>query len=212
MDKLFKSISGKATVLVGPPLVGEKEFIYNYILSKLKGGMPVVIISTDASPDGFKKRYIKGKMLLEKFEDEGLLKYIDCYSKNAGEKVVDTSSIKRVSGPLALNEISIALNDVQKSFLGKFEGHTVIFNSLSTLLMYSNSNAVARFIQVFISKVKRADGDIIFTLEQGMHDEKTIVTLEHLMDDILEMKKEGTKIMIKARGIEGYEDWTEIFV
>jgi hypothetical protein len=30
------------------------------------------------------------------------------------------------------------------------------------------------------------------------------------MDGIIEIKKEGTKIMVKARGIAGLEDWTEI--
>jgi KaiC/GvpD/RAD55 family RecA-like ATPase len=210
MELLSKNIDGKAIILIGPPLAGEKQFISNYISALLQKDNAVVIILTDGSPEQLKKELMQEKIYLAKFEDAGLMRYVDSYSKNMGEAVSDTSSIKRVSGPLALNEINIALNEIQKEFLSKSKNHCVVFNSISTLLMYSNASAVARFLQVFVSRIKNAGGAAIFMIEQGMHDEQTIVTLEHLMDAILEMKKEGAKVMIKARGIEGYEDWKEI--
>jgi KaiC/GvpD/RAD55 family RecA-like ATPase len=210
MELLSKNIDGKAIILIGPPLVGEKRFISNYVNDLLQKGSAVALILTDGSPEQLKKDLMQEKIYLSKFEDAGLMRYVDSYSRNMGEAVSDTSSIKRVSGPLALNEINIALNEIQKEFLAKSKNHCVVFNSISTLLMYSNASAVARFLQVFVSRIKNAGGAAIFMIEQGMHDEQTIVTLEHLMDAILEMKKEGSKVMIKARGIEGYEDWKEI--
>ena len=64
MNNLFRGISGRATILVGPPLIGEKEIVYSYILSQLKIGVPIVIISIDFSPDDFKRNHVEGKVIL----------------------------------------------------------------------------------------------------------------------------------------------------
>jgi len=210
MEIFSKLVDGKAVILVGPPLSGKDELIYRYIDYLLNKNEPVVSISTDSSPEEAKKEMMKSKIFVTKFEDSGILHHIDCYSKNAGDSVSDTSAVKRVSSPLALNEISIALSNIESELHPNYPVHRVVFKSLSTLLMYSNANAVGRFIQVFIAKIKKAGGGILFTVEEGMHEPGVLVTLEHLMDGIIEIKKDGAKVMVKARGIEGLEDWTEI--
>jgi peptidoglycan/xylan/chitin deacetylase (PgdA/CDA1 family) len=69
---------------------------------------------------------------------------------------------------------------------------------------------VGRFLQILIAKIKNAGGSVLFTLEEGMHDPKDMVTIEHLMQAIIHVKKEKEKIVIKADGISGFEDWKEI--
>ncbi|NQU79654.1 hypothetical protein HQ545_07835 [Candidatus Woesearchaeota archaeon] len=198
-----------AALLIGPPLTGEKKVIYNYISDALNDNTPVLLISTDKSPEEIKKDMLQHKIFITKFETKKTMKYIDCYSQQTDELIKDTPSIRRVSGPLALNEISIALSDIEKEFIRLGQHHNIIFNSLSTLLMYSNPQMVGRFLQVIIAKVKKAGGSILLTMEEGMHDEKVIVTIEHLMDAIIHVKKEEEKIMIRADGISGMEKWSE---
>lgn len=205
---LFKNLpENSAMILVGPPLSGGRHVLYDYMLDGLEKNEPVLFISTDRSPEQIKKDLIKDKIFVTKYEENDFLKYIDCYSHQTEELLKDTDCIKRISGPLALNEISIALSEIEAEFFRKSKKHRIIFSSLSTVLMYSNPQMVGRFIQVLIAKIKKANGSVMFAMEEGMHDPKVIVTIEHLMDAIIHVKKEKDAIMIKADGIKGLGDW-----
>jgi len=208
---LFEKIpQNSAIVAISPPLEGKEELVYTYIQSKLKEKEPILIISTDKSAETVKVELLKRKIFFGDAETKGFLVFVDCYSMHVGNAVKNTSTVRRVPGPLALNEISIALSDTEKDFFKKNPKHTVIFDSLSTLLMYSNTQAVGRFAQVMIAKIKKAGGTAFFTLEEGMHAPDVLVTMEHLMDDIIFVKKEGGKLLVKAKGLAGFEEWSEL--
>jgi len=210
MSFFDKIPDNSANIVISPPLEGKKIFIYKFIEFKLKKKEPVLYITTDAPPEDIKKDMIKRQIFFGNAEAKGILKFIDCYSHHVGEHKTNTAGIKRVSGPLALNEISIALSDAERDFIKKNNKHTVIFDSISTMLMYSNPQAVGRFVQVTIAKVKKAGGSIFFTLEEGMHQPDVIVTMEHLMNTIIHVKHEKDKIYIKIAGLDGLSDWIEL--
>lgn len=198
-----------ASILISPPLEGKREFLYNYMLDGLKNQKPVLFILTDRAPEEVKRDLVKNKIFYDQYTKDNILKFIDCYSHQSACNVQDTADVMRIPGPLALNEISIALSKTEAEFYKINPKHLVIFDSLSTVLMYSNPQMIGRFLQVIISRIKKAGGSVIFTLEEGMHDEKATITIEHLMDIIINFKKEKEKILVKAKGIEGFDEWTE---
>jgi len=207
---IFEKIpQNSAIVVISPPLEGKEELVYDCIQNKLKEKEPILIISTDKSAETVKVELLKRKIFFGDAETKGFLVFVDCYSMHVGEAVKSTSTIKRVPGPLALNEISVALSDIEKEFFRKGPKHTIIFDSLSTLLMYSNTQAIGRFVQVLIAKIKKAGGSAFFTLEEGMHNPDVLVTMEHLMDDIIFVKREAGKLLVKAKGLTGFEDWSK---
>ena len=197
-----------ASILISPPLSGKKEFLYIMLKESLKNKEPVIFFSTDTSPEEIKRELVKNKIFYGPYTR--ILKFIDCYSQQAGNNVQDTSDIKRVSGPLALNEISIALSQIEAEFYRINPTHKIIFDSLSTILMYSNPQMVGRFLQCLIAKIKNAGGSVLFTLEEGMHKPQDMITIEHLMSAIIHIKHEKDKILIKADGIQGMEEWNEL--
>jgi KaiC/GvpD/RAD55 family RecA-like ATPase len=208
--KIFQDIpDGSANIVISPPLEGKKILIYKYVEYLLKKNEPVLYITTDASPEDIKKDLVKHKIFFGDAEPKGLLVFIDCYSRHVGEAAKNTQSIRRLPGPLALNEISVALAELEKELLKKSPKHTILFNSISTMLMFSNPQAIGRFIQVIIAKIKKAGGTVIFTLEEDMHSSDVLATMEHLMDAVIFVKEEKGKLMMKARGLEGLEDWSE---
>ena len=210
MASLLQKIpQNSAIVIISPPLEGKEELVYDYIRDKLKEKEPILIISTDKSAETVKAELLKRKIFFGDAETRGLLVFVDCYSMQVGEAVKNTPGIKRVPGPLALNEISVALSDIEKEFIRKNPKHIVIFDSLSTLLMYSNTQAIGRFAQVMIAKIKKAGGSAFFTLEEGMHAPDVLVAMEHLMDDIIFVKREAGKLLVKAKGMAGFEDWSK---
>jgi len=192
--------SKKSTLVLSKPLEGKREFIENCAKNAIKESKALLFVLTDKSPEQIKKEMLESKIFFKN------LYFIDCYSPQAGLNTQKSDSIKYVSGPLALNEISISTSEFQREFLKKEQPHLIIFDSLSTLLMYSNAEAIGRFLQIFIAKIKNLGGEAVFTLEQGMHDDKAVVTIEHLMDSITEVKKEGHKVLTKENG----GSWAEL--
>jgi KaiC/GvpD/RAD55 family RecA-like ATPase len=192
--------SKKSTLVLSKPLEGKKEFIENYAKNAIKESKTLLFVLTDKNPEQIKQELLKDKIFFKN------IYFVDGYSQQAGLNIQKSEDIKYVSGPLALNEISIAVSDFQREFLKKETPHLIIFDSLSTLLMYSNAEAIGRFLQILIAKIKNLEGDAVFTIEQGMHDEKSVVAIEHLMDSIIEIKKDGNKILTKENG----GSWTEL--
>ena len=199
---LFQNFGSKAAIVIGQPLSGKSELLQGYVVAGLKTKQPIVFITTDKSAEQIKKELLAAKIFYG-----SSLKIIDCYSKQTNESCKDSADVVRVSGPLALNEISIALSEIEAELIKKSKSHWIIFDSLSTVLMYTNPPTVGRFVQVLVSRIKNAGGSVLFSIEEGMHEQNAVVTIEHLMDCIIEVKMEKRKIQVKARGIAGFESW-----
>jgi len=197
--------SEKTAILVlSKPLEGKKEFLDDYIKKTIKENKAVLFVLTDKTSAQIKKELLKEKIFFKN------LYFVDCYSQQAGEECKNGENIQYVSGPLALNELSIAIADFEREFIRKELKHIIIFDSLSTLLLYSNSEAIARFLQILIARIKKFGGEVFFTAEEGMHDLKAITAIEHLMDVIIEVKKEKGKVLFKTKGKDSSERWIEM--
>ena len=182
-----------ATLVLSRPLEGKREFIEDYAKKAIKDSRQLILVLTDKNPEQIKKEMLDDKIFFKN------LYFVDCYSSQNSEKIKDSENVRHVSGPLALNELSIAISDFGREFAKKEASYSVIFDSLSTLIIYSNAEAVARFLQILISKVKQLNGNILFTIEEGMHDEKAITAIEHFMDSIVKVKKGGNKVMASIK-------------
>jgi len=193
-----------SALVISKPLEGKKEFIENYVKNAIKENKAILFVLTDKNPGQLKKELLESKIFFKN------LYFVDCYSLQTEGECKEEDNVKYVSGPLALNEMSIAVSEFERDFLRKELPHVIIFNSLSTLLMYSNANAIARFLQILIAKIRNFNGGVIFTLEEGMHDPKEIATIEHLMDEIIEIKKEKNRIFYKTKESGKIEDWKEL--
>jgi KaiC/GvpD/RAD55 family RecA-like ATPase len=185
--------SKKSTLILSKPLEGKREFIDNYVKNAIKENKTLLFVLTDKNPEQLKKEMLESKIFFKNFY------FVDCYSQQNSGAQKDDENIKYVSGPLALNELSIAISEFGRDFMKKEINYEILFDSLSTLLIYSNAEAIARFLQVLVSKVKQLNGGITFTLEEGMHDNKAIITLEHFMDSVINVKKDDKRIFLNVK-------------
>jgi KaiC/GvpD/RAD55 family RecA-like ATPase len=101
-----------------------------------------------------------------------------------------------IEQPNDLNQLSLAFEGAFKEGKPPFR---VVFDSMSDILLYSESDTAIKFMQVISAKVKKFGGVGLFTLEQGMHDDKFIKTFEYLTDGIVEMDIDGDKRFIKIK-------------
>ena len=196
-----------ACLVTSPPLQGKRIFLHELVFYYLKQDKPIIFITTDHTPEDIKKEWLEKKFFYGPYEKQGNVKFIDCYSMNTGKQVKESPQVVYVPGPLALNELSVALAETEAELFKKSSEHLVVFDSLSTMLLYSKPTTIARFTQVIAGKIRQANGRVCFVVEEGMHDKQVMVTIEHLMDAIIRVKRENKKILYRADGIPELGEW-----
>lgn len=173
---------GTCILLISPPMVETRLFCTEFVFRGLQQNIPALFIEMDESPERLKLKSLRYGWTLINGENRNLLKWVDGYSSKASKKVKDTRAIKRVSGPIALSDISIAISGAQSLFHTKSDTYKFVFDSLSTLLLYNHPETIYRFLQVITAKVRTSGGIGIFMLGEGMHDKKVVMTIRHMMD------------------------------
>lgn len=186
-DLIGKLPQGSCILLIAPPKAETHLFCLEFVYRGLEKGVPGLILTMDNSPEMLKQKAAPYGFLLQKKEDEGLLKWIDGYSINANKDIIDTPTIDRVDGPLALTDTSIALTQAQAQIHSLKDNYRFVFDSLSTMLIYNSPDTMFRFLEVVIAKTRASGGTGIFVLGEGMHDKKIEMTIRHIMDGALKM-------------------------
>ncbi len=201
----------KSTILlIGPPGSGKSTFCQQFIYVGLKNTEPAFYITLDASPEDVSKNMQEFKWDITPFMKQKKMYFLDAYSwKIGGGK--ETESVRVINGGLDINNINMTLADI----LEKINANSKrgIFDSVSTLLLYTPQELVVRFIPILVAKAKNLNSTQILVLEEGVHEEKLVNTLSYMVDGVIKMKMEGNKRMLqvsKMRGSSCPRDWFEV--
>ena len=212
LDKLLNGgIPPRSSILlIGPPGCGKTTFCQQFIYSGLKKTEPAFYITLDSSPDDVRKSMQEFRWDLTPYMKQKKMYFLDAYSwKIGGGK--ENETIKVISGGLDINNINMTLADIlDKINAADKRG---IFDSLSTLLLYTPPELVMRFIPVLIAKAKKSNSTQILILEEGVHDEKVVNTLSYMVDGVINMKMDGDTRLLqvsKMKGAACTRKWVEI--
>ncbi|RLF44438.1 MAG: hypothetical protein DRN29_08435 [Thermoplasmata archaeon] len=201
LDELLKGgvPYGENVLVYAPPFIGRDIIIKRFALSGLTEGEPVIFVLTDKSFIEMRKELEKLDKSFAEFEREGKVKYIDVYSPSV-ELKEESPYVTFIDSPVNRERISAAILQAQREFIEKSERHRVIFDSLSTLIVYSDAKAVFRFLQVVSGTCKRLGATSLFSMTRGMHEEIEVQTIKHLMDGVVEMREEGARLQLRVQG------------
>ncbi|MCX8200367.1 MAG: RAD55 family ATPase [Candidatus Micrarchaeota archaeon] len=205
---LDSSIGGglkeKSNVLViGPPGAEKVRLALRFIESGAEDGDGAVYITTDSAPAELEEKSRKISELANKD-----LVFIDCYSWTLGAQQTTRKDII-VPGPSALNDLSIGIAQAMQRIFKPEKKLRVVVQSLSTLLLYNNPEVIYRFTQITGARLKNSNAATLFLIEEGMHDEKVVTTIKHLVDAVIEVKNENGKVLVRAP-MNGLTQWKEI--
>jgi KaiC/GvpD/RAD55 family RecA-like ATPase len=178
---------GCAILLITPPIIEKQLLCLEYIYRGVAKDEPGIIVTTDDSPENLKDKAAQYNWMLAKAEQKKYLKWVDSYSINANRDVRSDDAVKRIGGPIALSDMAIAISEIQAQFFKMKDYFRFVFDSLSTLLMYSSPDTIYYFLQSIVPKIKASGGVGFFTLSGGMHDLKVVVTMRHMMDGAIEI-------------------------
>ena len=183
-----------ALLLYGEPLCGKKPLLMQFVYEGLKTGVPGIFVLTDFGFAEWKQMMEGSGWKLDKFEENGMLQVIDCYSRQYDPTLEDEGIVVYVNGPSDLLGISMQLSSLQEEIAKVSKAHRFGFHSLSTLFETNDTESVFRFMQFITGKCRQAGAISMYVLERGMHEEKQVFTVEHLMNGVLEFSEDKVHV------------------
>ncbi len=145
------------------------------IFKKEIKGRPTIYVSTNKPYSHLQESFKKAKVATEK------IFFIDCISKEVGEGGKEPDNALFIDTPQNLTAMSIAISESVKHLQGN---PTLFFDSLSTLLLYHDANAIGRFSNFLINKMRVSGVDtIILALESDMNKE-VLRKIETIADEV----------------------------
>ncbi|MCD6147120.1 MAG: hypothetical protein J7J34_03855 [Thermoplasmata archaeon] len=187
------------TLLYAPPFIGKDTILKHFVLSGLEEGEPIIFVLTDKSFSEMREEMKNMDKKFVDYENEGKVKYIDVYSKGVELQEEGQNAIF-VDSPINRERITASIISTEREFAKKYGRHRLVLDSLSTLIVYSDAKAVFRFLQVVSGTCKRLGATSIFSMTRGMHEEIEVQTIKHLMDGVIEMREEGSRMQIRVQG------------
>lgn len=184
-------------LIIGPPGPEKIKLAMKFLQSGKETDDGLLYITTDAAPEEIKEQF-----------GEGELQFIDCYSWTLGNAEKKKEYIY-VPGPSALNDLSIGIAQAMQKMFKPERKMRIVVQSLSTLLLYNNPEVVYRFTQVIGARLKGSNATTLFLIEEGMHEDKVVTTLKHLVNSVIEVKNENGQVKARAP-MNGITDWINI--
>jgi KaiC/GvpD/RAD55 family RecA-like ATPase len=209
--KLVKGeLPPQSFLLIGPSGIGKTIFCKQFIYNGLAKGESCIYLSTDESPKRIHKSMKEFGFNISNDLDQSTFRIIDCYSWKLGGK---SSSEFAVTNPTDLTSIARSIENAWKD-LGKIR---LVLDSITGLISLSNHHQVyfSKFLQSIVAKIRRLDGNAIFTVAPEAHNQQFLSFLRLAFDGTLEMKTDETGKELKRllrvfslRGANHKTNWT----
>ena len=200
-DLLLGGIPFGSNVLIhGPPFIGKELMIDQFVAEGLKKGIPCIWVITDKTPKDIREEMAPILSGYSEYEERGLVKYVDSYSRSMGEAADDPNAIY-IEEPTDHDGIMAATDKLAKEFKERHKYYRLAFRSVSTLVAYSDPNVAFRFLSPFCGRRKRDGAVSMYVIEKGMHGEQEIQMLGSIMDGMVDFKLDQLKSYFSIQGI-----------
>ncbi|MDD1715940.1 MAG: hypothetical protein LUQ01_02975, partial [Methanolinea sp.] len=146
----------------------------------IRDGYRVVVITTN-QPSAVLKRL---------YSDQGIdlsrIRFIDAITRYAMGKIPDgMEDCKFINNPSNLTDLGIAITEVMNQLSG--EKACLLFDSISTMLIYIPSINISKFIHFITSKLRLVNTSGVFlAVEKGL-DPLLLTQLTTYVDNIIDM-------------------------
>lgn len=193
---------GTNLLVAGPPMTGKRRLAFDVLAHG--DGDGVIIVTTKRT----------GEQVLSDYESrpssrDSPIGVVDCVSKQQGMHPQRIEGVEFASSPVDMTGIGIKLSEfLQRFYDSGVRSNRIIFDSLSTLLMYSNLQTVFRFLHVFTGRVQGAEAFGLFVIDSSAHDSRTMSTLRQLFNGEIEVREadySGSEVRLK--GVGPMTDW-----
>jgi len=211
-EKLDEKIGGlrrgDIVLVLGPPLGGKKIFSRSFIAEGLREGESCILCCTNSTAE---QEHEALKSLLEedvdKLLEEGFLAYIDMFSGTIGLSLEERPYLRRIPSVVDLASFNVALREILSSMNRKERKIRLVFDSISTILIYNPFQTVSRFLHILFGRLKSSKVTSLFLLEEEAHEKSMVATIIGICDGVLRIKSENDVKLLKYESEIVRTDW-----
>lgn len=204
---LFGGFGFSSQVLVsGPPFIGKEVFINMFIAGGLKVGAPMTVVLMDRSPAQQREELKLINSDIEGYEKDGLLKFIDAYSKPVGLKNIEEGqNIIHIADNTDLHAVIEAVRKADRPYM------QLVVRSVSDCLCYSGLTDSLGFLRSVTGRGREEKRVCLYDMNRPAHTEQEFNNVVRLMDDVVEFRREGAKNSVRVTGRSSVvrSDWVE---
>jgi KaiC/GvpD/RAD55 family RecA-like ATPase len=194
---------GTNLLVSGPPMTGKRDVAFDVLAHGCRRGDGAIVVTTKDS----------GDQVLDECNDRvdepvSAVGVVDCVSKQQGMNPRDSEHVAYASSPVDMTGIGIELSHFLETFYERgVTENRVLFDSLSTLLMYSDLQTVFRFLHVFTGRVQSADTLGLYIVDSTAHDDQAMSTLRQLFDGEVEVRETDDGSERRLKGVGETTEW-----
>lgn len=126
--------------------------------------------------------------LINIFQKAGLntdnIYFIDAITRTA-QLATKCTNCEFVSSPGALTELSVTISNIMETNQYRY----IIFDSLSTLLVYESDNTIAKFVHFLMAKVRVAGCNAVFTCLKQDADSILVKDINMFADKVIDLEE-----------------------
>jgi KaiC/GvpD/RAD55 family RecA-like ATPase len=203
---LFDQFDPGTNVLVsGPPLVGKYDLMLDALAAGNRDGGGSIVVSTRDD----ERAVLNDLRRIDSGFDLSRVGIVECMTDEGDDGTGDhegEASVHRAGSPADLTGIGIGASELMSGLHADgVEGLRVGVDSLSTLLLYTEFDRMARFLHVFSGRIDRAGGLGIFVINPGTIEDSQFDQLKTLFDGLVELREEDDRREVRVRGIPGVD-------
>jgi KaiC/GvpD/RAD55 family RecA-like ATPase len=188
-------INPGSVMVIGPTGMEKAALAYHFAAAASSNENAYLICGNSSAADTIKKAATFGIDL-----EKPNVYFIDCYSATLGRPMESTAKVMMVSGPGALNDISLMLNEAMKASAGK--RMRVVFDTLSTFVLYNPRESIRKFLSVVEGRLRTAGATTMCLVDEGVHDKQLVSLLEQGLDEVFTITDAGGRFFLKVPEIE----------
>lgn len=195
---------GTNVLVSGPPLIGKYDLMLETLARGTEQGEGSIVVATRDDERAVLRDY---ERVSPEF-DRSRVGVVECISGQRGDSTVyeGDAFVRRASSPADLTGIGIGASELMNDLHNAgASGLRVGVDSLSTLLLYTEFDRLARFLHVLSGRIDRANGIGLFVINPGTIDAAQFDQLKTLFDGLVELRENDERREIRVRGLSGVE-------
>jgi KaiC/GvpD/RAD55 family RecA-like ATPase len=184
---------GSLCLVLGPPGAGKSILSKRFLYTGVEAKDDTFLVATSEGED----RVLETMQLFN--WDRGVEKYLhflDCYSWKSGK-----SKSKYSASLMSLTDVSVGITSIiDDEGVKPDDDSRIVIDSFTDVINYGGAERALRLLDTVHTKLQTRGVTGLVLLEEGVHDEKTVKSVEYATDGTIRMKfSEQGRFMMVSR-------------
>jgi KaiC/GvpD/RAD55 family RecA-like ATPase/CBS domain-containing protein len=183
----------KSILLEGPPGSGKGLIAFNFMKKGLESGNKVIYICMNEIKTDIEELFSSIDLDISKYEKNDEFKLIDMYE----DTILDSQRIYDQEDKLLVKNFEMIRKNINVIIKNPEVPSRCVVNVISQALAMYNTQTVYKFILMLNNLLKQHNVTTLFFMHKGEEVNQNIISMEELMDGVIEFNISGEKANLK---------------